>query len=192
MLREKPIIMSTAMAAAIVAGSKTQTRRRVNIDQHMEGKCPYGRIGDRLWVREAWCAGRGLAYAASRELLMSPGGAALKPGILYKADGGKVPPGDRWLSPTIMPRHFTRTLLELTGTRVERLQDISEEDARAEGVVPYTTNTLRMADPFAHGPLYRPAFADLWADIYGDGAWNENPLVWVLTFKLLTPEVSNG
>lgn len=234
-MKERPILFSGPLVRALLAGTKTQTRRLVKIpdivraedcerasdyttiaasepenvaefgawrawmteypdEGSVELRCPYGTAGDRLWVRETWhpCDG-GTIYAADYR---------------DKQEAGV----ERWVSPLFMPRHESRITLEITEVRVQRLQEISEEDAKAEGVQPPTYSETWLcvrkggggayevfAEPDAaeraelahveHQPARpmwgaRPEFELLWNKINGDRAsWASNPWVWVLNFR---------
>ncbi len=205
------MLFSGPMVRALLAGTKTQTRRVVKpqptgfvggpgvtltdgspapltpLDETVEpyGReicCPYGQPGDRLWVRETW--------DFLPDGVLANGKAATEPNqavIRYWADTSlefRTVPHD--FNPMIynrekrrpsihMPRWASRITLEITGVRVERLQDISEADAMAEGV--YT-------DPACPA---RDAFESLWEQINGPGSWDANPWVWVVEFKVVTP-----
>lgn len=116
--------------------------------------CPYGGLGDRLWIRETYACPDG--------------------DVLYRADGDIDPRHWRWHSPRYMPRSASRILLEITHVRVEHLQDITEADIQAEGLDiapnPY--------DEFTDG------FQSLWDRINGKHyPWRSNPWVWVITFN---------
>jgi len=203
--RERPIIFGGEMVRAILGGQKTQTRRIVkpqpedciglselhrtypasypnhwaeagaSIVALKDGeapswRCPYGQPGDRLWVRETFAD--------------EAGGTRKFPGehIYYRADGEGVDlQGGRW-SPSIhMPRWASRILLEVNSVRVERLQDISDDDAMAEGVIPYKSGwTNGLLGPFSSPVL---AFLDLWESINGPGSWDQSPWVWVVGFR---------
>lgn len=171
-MKERPILFSGPMVRAILEGRKTQTRRVVkpqpahiagigtvlNIDTITGKACPYGKPGDRLWVRETWDGVR------------LDGGGAL---VSYRADGDKPVTDDgRWHPSIHMPRWASRITLEVVSVRVERLQEISEEDAMAEGVA--------LAENY-RGPVAH--FASLWEQINGLGSWNANPWVWVVEFR---------
>ncbi|MBH3395847.1 hypothetical protein [Pseudomonas monteilii] len=143
--------------------------------------CPYGQPGDRLWVREAWLADAQLDSIAPRDLSQG------EP-ILYPADGSVRQTGCAMVSqgrgrPSIhMPRWASRILLEITAVRVELLQDITEEQAKSEGVnflqhVPDADETLTASQ----------LFECLWSSINGDESWNGNPWVWVVEFKRIKP-----
>lgn len=188
-MSEKPILFSGAMVRAILEGRKSQTRRVVkppapftstdadlDIQWAVGGmKCPYGKPGDHLWVREMWKP-RGVGQ-----------GCATTP-VIYAAEytfPNVVKAMRPWKTSIFMPRWASRITLEIVEVRVQRLQDISEEDARAEGVGP-----LRADGRMLYGAY--PAsdeFADLWDSINmkrGFG-WNGNPFVWAITFKRVTP-----
>jgi hypothetical protein len=154
-MKERPILFSAPMVRAILDGRKTQTRRVIK-EKLMRGEgahvnnCQYGKPGDRLWVRETFCYHDYLAR------------------YLYKADGVT---GVKWKPSIFMPRIASRIMLEITGIRVERLQDISEEDAIAEG-----------------WPKSSDWYRSLWESINGQGSWVLNPWVWVIEFMVLNNE----
>ena len=168
-MTERPILFSAPMVRAILDRTKTQTRRVVKLKpDYMEtflrlpnkvACCPYGQPGGRLWVRETFedCE------------------SALHSCVLYRADGGT--PGTKWTPSIHMPRWASRITLEITGVRVERLQDISEEDAISEGT------------PFPCGG-WVGGYQKLWESIHGPGSWDLNPWVWVVEFKRVTPKLS--
>lgn len=154
--------------------------------------CPYGTVGDRLWVRETWAP--------------LPGGRAEKPeDCMYRADPMFKPsgPGDfAWIwKPSIyMPRWASRITLEITAVRVERLQCITEEDAKKEGIT-CTMDACNRPIWGPHGPQIGfcgspvDAYHGLWESIHGPGSWSLNPWVWVLEFKRVeTPSqwISSG
>ncbi|MDH0745240.1 hypothetical protein N5D61_02640 [Pseudomonas sp. GD03842] len=144
-------------------------------------KCPYGQPGDRLWVRETWAADAQVDSIAPRDLSQG------EP-ILYPADGAVRQTGCSMITqgrgrPSIhMPRWASRILLEIADVRVERLQDISEEQAEAEGV-----GFLRAAPDFDETLTAKQLFEVLWDYINGGGAWAANPWVRVVEFKRVTP-----
>lgn len=146
--------------------------------------CPYGEPGDRLWVRETWAHDGSKApplYRASWQCKRDYPGVPCEHGP------------DRWRPPIYMPRWASRLTLEVTGVRVERLNDISEEDAKAEGVERFDTgwrdySSERPGEPtgacFAEA---RDSFRTLWESINGPDSWAANPWVWVVEFKRVTP-----
>ncbi len=179
-MTERPIIFSTPMVVAILAGRKAQTRRvivpqperrlektagaltwRYTDREGIDPKSPHFRapcqVGDTLWVRETFS--------------LSPDGP------IYRASGsdaGMLEPGDRivWRPSIHMPRWAARLFLRVTDVRVERLQDISEADAIAEG------RSLTRDDP-------RGYFPETWDSLnarrgYG---WDANPWLWVISFE---------
>ncbi|MFT4267856.1 MAG: hypothetical protein QM586_11660 [Xenophilus sp.] len=203
--KERPIIFSGAMVRALLAGTKTQTRRVASKavrhpdlgnlytpgalvlerePQHViERCCPYGRPGDRLWVREATVRVEDHGYTGPVYVESEDGRACLDGGLAPAPDDcTEVEPYELRIRPSIhMPRWASRITLEITGVRVERLQDISIADAMAEGVE-HARPTLAGLPPCLE---WRYAYEDLWNDIHGPRAWDANPWVWVVEFKKL-------
>ena len=218
-IKDRPIMFNGPMVCAILEGRKTVTRRPVKVQPHIDasgnfcvgnsnygqdgygspvtkhfvnGCCPFGKPGDRLWVREAWQADAQVDSVAPREL--SHG----EP-IRYPADWdfrqtgcAMMKPGK--IRPSIhMPRWVSRILLEITDVRVERLQGITEEQAKAEGVRLMRDGSDTWVSREGPGNLVTPwptakeAFSDLWNTINGPQAWAANPWVWVVEFKRVTP-----
>ncbi len=208
--KERPILFSGPMVKAILEGRKTQTRRVMNnrhfnvfwVDETAKGvapywryedshgsgpfkpedyqlygfpRCPYGQAGDRLWVRETW-APHPTVRKAERDSK-----------IFYRADCRPRTSDEShcdWRPSIHMPRWASRITLEIVSVRVERLQGISEDDAKAEGVLSLPDATLKPVDGSA-----RLQFAALWDSINaGRGfGWNVNPWVWVIEFKAAQP-----
>jgi hypothetical protein len=206
--RERPIIMSRDNPKLILEGRKTQTRRiikpqplpsfkhedaqpgdlvffagKIHKVRESRGRnqrdagqlnahdyaCPYGVAGDRLWVRETWWHEKGTDFE----------NAAFSDGTIVQSDGDvfHIPdwePKDKnvWKKrPSIhMPGWASRITLEITKVRVERLQDISQSDCEAEGML----GGCRVIQ------LYRAQ----WENLHGKGAWDKNPWVWVIEFRL--------
>jgi hypothetical protein len=240
-MKERPIIFSAPMVRAILAGTKTQTRRVVKPqppeilpayapkvywparDRHMthgdpdgaaylqferpgdyDGvhvmrggfgfRCPYGQPGDRLWVRETWAwSGDGAIPAFDR---------VRKGEVWFRADPERTSPGIRWRPSIHMPRWASRITLEVTGVRVERLQDISKAEAVAEGIergegfpgwyrgpLPGDSPGLVESGRKFKTPTAFPrlAYRALWESINGSNSWDANPWVWVIEFKRVTP-----
>lgn len=145
--------------------------------------CPYGQPGDQLWVRETTqenCVG-----SVSLSRYSADGAPVLYTGCEDPEFNGSVAHWDysRAVRPSIhMPRWASRIQLEITDVRVERLQEISEADALAEGITPYKCGfTNGLMGPFSHPVL---AFSDLWKSISGTGSWDQNPWVWVVEFRV--------
>lgn len=190
-MTDRPIIFSEPMVRALLDGRKTQTRR---VLKPQPEELPNGFAGcrlryalaDRLYVREAWRARLYNQDVPPRDL--DPWATRLH----YDADG--TPPecddGTNWqrARPSIhMPRWISRLTLTVTDVRVQRLQDISEADARAEGAKPDRGGGgmagiySRMGvDPYA----YARGFRDLWNSLHGPDAWDANPWVVALTFTV--------
>lgn len=200
-MTERPILFSGAMVRAILAGGKTQTRRVVKGDwTHTHPACPggicgvyvnsddpamrlftgtylpcpYGAPGDRLWVRETW---KPWPNTAGPEL-RGPDDM----GAIYAATWDKSG-GHGWKPSIHMPRWASRITLEVTGVRVERVQDISEADCCAELGAP---REWPGPGPEPYKRNLRGSFAERWNLINGkrEGcAWPDNPWVWVVEFR---------
>lgn len=212
-MKERPILFSAPMVQAILAGNKTQTRRSIKpqptvsenggicwknrcygvntdgtpyLNVFIKNHCPYGQIGDQLWVRETFCPiypqdknynnGRPIEYDYK---------ASYKHGDRL---GDLIGEKKKWTPSIHMPRRASRIQLEITDVRIERLQDISEVDALAEGCRPIEGckwHTWEEADAGIpmHDHTARDAFSGLWGAINGEDSWTENPWVWVIEFK---------
>jgi hypothetical protein len=227
-MKERPILFSGAMVRALLAGSKTQTRRAVkqqppaghsfagwcvsSTHRPDEGKatwaagegpfmrdchrvkCPYGKPGDRLWVRETFLdtLGTGVEHRDESGLQHRYAFAAdCVPGGY--GDQARKDYGLMWKPSIHMPRAASRILLEIVSVRIERLQDISEADCWAEGIeaVDGALDDLaiihlakRMGRSFEDAA---PTYAALWESINGAGSWDANPWVWVVEFKRVAP-----
>lgn len=200
-MKERPILFSAPMVRAILSGAKTQTRRPAPVREprpgvfeitrgvHLVGNeaavredwlkymtNPYGMPGDRLWVRETWAHDAESLddlRAMVEDIVMGS-----NCGPYYRADAVHENSGLTWRPSIHMPRWASRITLEITDVRVQRLQDISEDDAKAEGVDPYE---------WPGGPARpnaREAFRELWDRINGKRAtWDSNPWVWVVSFQ---------
>lgn len=206
-MKERPILFTPGNVLAILKSRKNQTRRTCKFritgpnppDQELfdmydgekwvgafskgqsslssaAANCPYGLPGDRLWVRESFlvrAAGASVVYKAS---VVDEHGApeAAGFGAMY---GG-------WKSPLFMPRKLARLILEITEVRIELVQDISEADAKAEGVT--VSDKVTMKDG---SPCYSANYRILWGQINGDynpNSWDSNPWVWCLSFRQLS------
>ncbi|MBJ8706250.1 hypothetical protein I5369_00475 [Citrobacter freundii] len=153
--------------------------------------CPYGEVGDRIWVRETY-QGPLFDYEHMESYLEDSSKFEKPEFCVYRADGNPAPEfydADDNLhcgwSPSIhMPRWARRITLEITGVRVERLNSISQEDAQAEGME-LTGWRPTYSDPDSGGEVWTPYdnFAQLWESIYGEESWKANPWVWVIEFK---------
>ena len=173
-MKERPILFSGPMVRAILDGRKTQTRRPVKPQPFVAttsmfdiSKCPLGQPGDRLWVRETWrkdALGTVVEYRATTSALME-----------------FIAP---WRPSIHMPRWASRITLEITRVWVERVQDITEDEAKAEGIV--DGGCMTCGKPETCGcqnprPDRRDSFANLWQSIYG--TWDANPWVWAVEFR---------
>lgn len=179
-MSEKPILFSGPMFRAIIAGRKTQTRRICKDQQSTNpfkfsesiaaSHCPYGQPGDRLWVRETW-----QLNGNQRE------------DVVYRATANlhsEIP----WKPSIFMPRWASRLTLEITRVRVERVQDISEKDAKAEG----TTLNPDYVKQKLYGDQdggWTFEYRKLWDSINAKRGfgWFKNPWVWVIEFTVQHP-----
>lgn len=225
-MRERPILMTPENAQKCHDGTKTQTRRLNGLEEVNSGlwdypqmtkpgvftfldttqanpynnaldvKCPYGVVGDRLWVREnGW-------ERPARTPKMLRDGADTWERFYFDAlmDSGEAEElkgyGFKHRPSIHMPRWACRTVLEMTEVRVERLQGISEEDAQAEGAAFACAQCGNDLDT-QHGSevhaacddldceqaSHREGFRRLWISINGKGSWELNPWVWVIAFR---------
>ncbi|OEZ91524.1 hypothetical protein [Duganella phyllosphaerae] len=210
MSNERPILMNGAMVRATLDGSKTQTRRIMkpqpevrpssdgqhwwpsNLAQSMmsveqfqqhpgifDDLCPHGRPGDRLWVREAF---------ARTAVCQAPG----QEWVVYREGDNRTDYGGPWKPSIHMPRSASRIMLEITGVRIERLQDISDSDIEAEGIDMVALAEAQerydvvAKDGNASGrPTLRSAWRDLWESTGGD--WDANPWLWAISFLRVKP-----
>lgn len=213
----KPILFNAPMVRAILEGRKSQTRREKKfakpfdhasawpfVSKYPDGgwvwtdfppsqkdleilrangngcRCPYGDVGDQLWVRETW----GIPYTYVDEPEVH------KCDVIYRANPRDESSPIAWHPSIHMPRCFSRITLKITQVRVERLQDISEQDAKAEGVLPEFEIDI---GTFVHNQkwnpeaasTYRLGYKHLWNEINGNGSWDKNPWVWVIELKRL-------
>lgn len=181
-MTDRPITFSPPMVRAILreieqpGTGKTQTRRVLREDER-----PRYAVGDRLWVREAWsgrCEFRDVP-PAKRESFATPDGPILREDIWYWADGApETGDYERPRPPLFMPRWASRITLIVGSVRVERLQDISEEDAIAEGMTQETADAFMCPEELA-----RIMFETYWDRMHGRGAWDRNPRVAVYGFQ---------
>lgn len=195
-MKERGMIFNGEMVRAILDGRKTQTRRPIKwkqtrfteIGEREDGSkwpwsedaehacdfwhpCPFGAVGDRIWVRETWNKYGGLlTYRADHDWIDD-----MRKETVCTA---------KWVPSIHMPRWASRILLEITDVRVERLNSISQEDAQAEGLE-LTGWRPTYSDPDSGGEVMTPYdnFAELWSSIYGEESWKANPWVWVIEFK---------
>lgn len=214
-MKQRPILFSTPMVQAILEGRKTMTRRIIKPqpilfyngwkwegtrpkakqnsgamavfnhtgeptgDPCLAWACKYGREGDVLWVRETWC------HNAEEE-----------GSFLYRATHTEAwdeeTGGSPWKPSIHMPKSAARIFLQITNVRVERLQDISEEDSKAEGMKPtlFHSSTGRYEEITPEHVFYgsaihkfRTGFKNLWMKINGEESWKSNHWVWVIDFK---------
>ena len=193
-MKERPIIFSSPMVRAILDGRKTQTRRVIK-EKLMRGEgahvnnCQYGKPGDRLWVRETW---QGPLFYDEIPEDWNSDKYKTPEYCYYKASGDSCDFTDsddnfveRW-SPSIhMPRWASRILLEVTNVRVERLHDISEEDAKAEGSYVCDYFGRRLLDQSSNQGCYKWGYRSIWESLNGSGSWHLNPFVWVVEFRTL-------
>lgn len=189
-MTERPILFSAPMVRALLADTKSQTRRIVKPRKDRDIGCElspcelagevnngkfrnaYCAPGDRLWAREAWRACAEADAVKPRDM-----DAAYR--VWYEADAPHQQGVGRRRPGMFMPRWASRITLEVTGVRVERLQDISEADAMAEGVDEWARGAC--GDPDALDALGK--FELLWCSINGRASWDANPWVWRIEFK---------
>jgi len=224
-MKERPMLFNSEMVNAVLSGNKTQTRRVIKDQPYtIEGnvsviggidtsidilrdkskvsnfimdncKCPYGKVGDQLYVRETFrCNGWAtdlatIFYKASKKKSYT------EIHEQFPVEGKKQLKVDgKWIPSIHMPRWASRIQLEITDIRVERLNDISAKDALAEGIertaAKYCIEPYRNYDHHCMGSGYNKStpecsFMTLWESISGEGSWDLNPWVWVVEFKVV-------
>ena len=209
--------MQGPLVRATLAGLKTQTRRPIKpqpdddiVDVEYDAiaglwlgntqedndlgytsswaaRCPMGQAGDRLWVRETWQhyqnSGQRAADFSEHQRFAA--------NCFYRADESNPrtkPLSGKWRPSLLMPRWACRLVLPLVSVRVERVQDITEEDAKAEGVEPVLMRGIGSYPEWMRPTMrevggHQKAFELLWKQIYGDASWDANPWVWVAEWK---------
>ncbi|KEJ91116.1 hypothetical protein JS73_12945 [Synergistes jonesii] len=181
--KERPILFSAPMVRALLEGRKTQTRRPLKpqpekdkaVQEFYSVRCPFGSVGDRLWVRETYkivpaavCqCGEGIRRKVSPS---DPDSVAV-----YKCEWDRSPAGGPWIPSIFMPYWASRIKLTILEVNIQRLQDITELQAMEEGV-----------KPLCCSESYRAAFRRTWDWLhkpYGLAGWDANPWVWAIEFK---------
>lgn len=223
-MKQRPILFSTPMVQAVLDKTKSQTRRLKGLDDinknpddyvfngfghtqkgvfgalfmHKSGlinliPCPFGIVGDVLWVRETW--NKVIIWGVDDEPH-----ADIQPEFIFKASEGDVIEDNegniiKWKPSIHMPKKACRIWLQITDIRVERLQSISEDDAKNEGVEGWIEERLKSKpthykvyyhdddDDSTYSSSAITSFETLWQKINGKNAWNANPWVWVIEFK---------
>lgn len=212
-MKERPILFNAPMVRAIIDGSKTQTRRIMKPQPTLEGTwvqaairggtasygseqgfreshpgwCPHGWEGDRLWVRETHAIVPRTAYAHSDGVDQVLRYDDNHDAAIFRADWTLSRGGIKWRPSIHMPRWASRIQLEITGIRVERLQDISQEDAIAEGAPRSHPSIDKVSREFGYEDFSRSWYGQLWESINGAGSWDANPWVWVIEFRRIKP-----
>lgn len=207
-MKSHPILFNSEMVNTILKGRKTQTRRAAKLplpycDEYpmswhwstnrrlfepcgsighlapemKRGVRPNCAVGERLWVRETWqsAAAMNVCHEADDYYIYRSGD-----------PDWETTEGWKWRPSIHMPREACRLELLITDVRIERLQDITEEDAKAEGANRSFGRYSRYAAPEFIGHSYRLGFRRLWESINGDGSWERNPWVWVYCFERLS------
>lgn len=180
-MKERPILFSAPMVRAILDDRKTQTRRIIKGSTEHKGPynpayleihkssdgwkqiCPYGKPGDKLWVRETF------GYVDKE--------------VKYRADthNDMLPPD--WKPSIHMPRNASRINLLIKNIRIERLQNISEKDCFSEGIEKPSQFDEYRAQLHNYKFIAKAAFESLWKSVNGKESWDLNPWVWVIYFE---------
>jgi hypothetical protein len=190
-MKQRPIIMSAESVQAILDGRKTQTRRVIKKpekwtiekqddelylyediygDHHnVIEKCPYGQIGDRLWVKESY------TFANFGKVTIYKSDKKDQFGEDWKITASQT---NSWKSPLFMPRSASRITLEITNIRVERLRDITQEDVAKEGIISVINDKVVCSNP-------NDTFIEQWDKLNAKRgySWDSNPFVWVIEFR---------
>lgn len=209
-MKERPILFSASMVRALLSCSKTQTRRVVSgwkLDWLLPGMfspeylalpenkaCPYGYAGDQLWVKETWNTLASYDTVKPSEL---PDSAPIR----YRGGNDQMALqgfSTNWRTSLFMQKRFSRLQLGVTGIRVERLNDCSDDDAIAEGIFTKlnksetiggypTATTLDGREIIVLPDIAKLEYKALWDSINGAGSWDTNPWVWVVEFRVIKP-----
>lgn len=219
-MRERPILFSGEMVKAILEGRKTMTRRVVNKDISNQfdidvddtiaafieqdtgdsynpiNVCPYGNVGDRLWIKETWKLVPETACPIFNCVCQTINPANPHEAVIYKCGLERARGNGNWKPSIFMPRWASRILLEVTDIRVDRLQDITEEDAIAEGIhlcagideegCTHGYHWSQVSDTDLLFNSAADAYRKLWDSINGKKpgkTWQDNPWVWVVEFR---------
>ena len=196
-MKERPILFNTPMVRAVLEGRKSQTRRVIkpqpkwfyggmpiktaDADPNGVIRCPYGSVGTRLWVRETWAALHRYDHLSPKDIPKNG------EGFVHHKATWSGPCGLIWRRSIHMPRWASRITIEVVDVRVERVQDISEDDAEAEGVDAISLDAIPRQATWSR----KKDFAQLWDFINmkrGCG-WSVNPWVWVVDFKVVNDEL---
>ncbi|EBA4600810.1 hypothetical protein BA656_11665 [Salmonella enterica] len=205
-MKERGMIFNAEMVRAILEGRKTQTRRPIKwkqtrfteIGEREDGSnwpwsedtekvcdywhpCPFGAVGDRIWVRETF------GWQIRRDPVGGTGEfrvyrATTPDAVRYQTASGEAAPM-KWVPSIHMPRRASRITLEITDIRVERLNNISYDDAISEGIKQEWTCIDPGLGSYAHKNDVQDDYETLWKSIYGEEFWAANPWVWVIEFK---------
>lgn len=223
-MTERGMIFNSEMVRALLDGRKKQTRRPIKwkqtrfteMGEREDGSkwpwsedvehacdfwhpCPFGAVGDRIWVRETF-QGPLVHEELFEEYRAYPEKFETPEYCEYAADGVARPEycdlddnlRHGWRPSIHMPRWASRILLEITDVRVERLREISQADAEAEGVGKLKKGFWKNYQPgWTEFQLTaRGSFATLWKSIYGDESWYADPWVWVIEFKRIEEQAA--
>lgn len=212
----RPILFSAPMIRALLYGRKTQTRRVMKpqpigfwgkltedciIPGVIEGprdhfwRCPYGKPGDLLWVREAICIGYDLGDGSATAIPFD-GCEKFRKAFYRATDDDKPDEAKRPWRPSIhMPRWASRLTLRITGVRVQRIETISQDDAVAEGPPCWICGgrvdglSENECGCFHSRTEAGPSFAHLWDSINGAGSFDSSPWVWALGFEVIKANI---
>ena len=212
-MNEKPILFNGDMVQAILDGRKTQTRRVIKPQpqrgllgdwsyfkskrslfatqtwmseavmlKYLAGYCPYGQPGDTLWVRETWATPGNYDHIKPSKLSDT---CFTQDELAYRATETHGDVYYKWRPSIFMPRWASRIALRVTGVRAERVQEISEEDARAEGANLWYPKDECLRSLLRRDGSYRNGFHELWDRINTRRGfpWSANPWVWVVEFE---------
>lgn len=198
-MTDRPIIFSAPMIRALLDGRKTMTRRLAWVEgkpKTVRGRKMTGfrrssvwqdvQPCDRLWVRETWMPA------------IDAGGSDWRYAANYDPDGVvRMKQLQRWNPSIHMPRRASRITLVVEAARVERLQDISEDDAEAEGLWRGRARRHLFWNAawecrLFEGRRHQDVFAELWGSLHGDGAWEANPEVVALTFRVVKANIDSA
>ncbi len=212
-MTDRPILFNAPMVRALLFGTKTQTRRMLKNSEYYgcpTGDCAHSKqaqcdefmvslgdkatkfaIGGRLWVKETYRTSKDYDHLPPKLLPDNSPLLFVANGLQRNVSLDQIEIAGKVRQSIFMQARFSRLTLIVTDVRVERLQDISEVDALAEGIVPCNEGFALTANGECWGPTAKDSYRILWDAINGDGAWESNPWIVAVSFNVKHGNIDN-